>query len=285
MRKLRNHAIILILLLFSLGTLNAGNSSIYMRLSTGSAKEHPYSKASEYFAKLVSRSSEGRIRIRTMPLEKGEREEDILQQLSFGGITFAIMDGTILMEILPSLNDIIKTEGLSRDSVVEDVFSSLERINSALEDMNIMVISVYPPKLRGLFSSGGLYDKVGTTGRSYYTDRLASQKLIPYEISLDDAARLLLNDAIDAVEAPVSDFSSSDAYSFVHFASLDKESAPPVFLLMNRSVYEKLEEDDRNLIINSAELSRYYATSLLRRTEETLLVQLKKEKKLKEEEV
>lgn len=68
------------------------NISTVLRLASYAAGDHPSTMAAEYFADLVDEQTQGRIRIQVISGGELGTEAAAMEQLSFGGIAFAIVN-------------------------------------------------------------------------------------------------------------------------------------------------------------------------------------------------
>ena len=278
----------LLILLFSCHEERTERSekTTLMRLSAIEGIQHPHMKAAEYLAKLIERRSGNRMRIQVRSSSAEESIENLLKQLSFGGITMTIAEGDVLLDAYPGLKSLICGD-LDSDAEMayQQVLENIEKINSILASSNVMVLTCYHPKTRGIFIRDEDHTdlerlRMGTVGGSFYAMMYRSEDGEPETIKLNDAAGYITDYTYDAVEAPIIDFAASEAYGFTDSVTIFDNEVLPVFLLMNRSVFKSLSNEEKEIITEASELSRYYADSLLKRAEETLMTRLRKEKVL-----
>ena len=212
-----------------------------------------------------------------------ERNQNIYEGIEASDIKITLAEGETLLAMIPELKDVIGEEdGISYESVLK----KRDEINDVLKGYGIMMLTCYHPKARAIFARSEDWEPSQNT-------KLASVGEISHQghphissssyIELSDAAGLLADYTFDAIEAPIVDFASSEAYAFAKSVSIFEEPPLPVFLLMTRRIFSNLSASEKEVILESAELSRYYADSLLKRAEETILIRLGKEKRLLEE--
>lgn len=264
--------VLLLLSIFLAISLNAYSSDHYLRLKTNNKAEHPETKALVYFSKLVERKTEENILVEIKSDER-ERDESLLDQVSFAGISLALVDLDYLLPYVPSVE---KSGGIS-----------LEAINNDLAKENLIALSIYPRKHRAVFFLSKNIDHsenltIATVGSSYYVSQLQQNGLSSYSIELKDAAPLMLDLNIAGIDASLVDFTYSEAYPFSNSCYIRKEDSLPSVLLMNRRIFNSLKDEDKLIIMESARLSKNYAENLIKRAEETIFNRLVKESTLME---
>lgn len=282
--KVRFPAILLLILLFSCSIPKQEREDVtFMRLATTVGVQHPHAKAAEYFARLVERHSEGNMKVEVRPSGKDGDSIQNLEQLSFGGLSIIIIDSDMLLNAFPELSEVIHCY---REASNPEAF--LISVNEQLSGHGIIALTCYGPKTRGIFSSRYDVDdlaslEVGTVGGRMYLELIQEDGMSARTVKLGDSAGILADFSIDAIEAPIVDFASTDAYMFSHDVFLPDYERMPTLMLMNRRIFLSLDEQEKKNLLKDAELSRYYADTLLRRAEETLMTRLRKEKNVIEE--
>ncbi len=263
-----------ILLFLSVPAYSGGT---YLRLALYSGAEHPHAKASSYMAKILERKSNGEIQMEIRTSDDMNSPESMLEQLSFGGIAAALADADILMDYYPQLRSLI--------SSYDDVYRNYDEIADYLYSNGLIVLACYENRTRALFSlsQAGLRYKgstIGVVGGHYYQRKASELGSRSRAISLNDSAALLSDYSIEAVEAPIVDFSFTDAYQFTKSVYILNDRELPSLMLMNKHVFNKMGKDEQDIVREAAKLSSYYANALVRRFEETLLTSLNREKKV-----
>ena len=263
---------LLFLFIFIAINLNTYTSDHYLRLKTNNKTEHPETKALVYFSKLVERKTGNKILVE---VKSDERENDVilLEQLSFGGISFALVDLDYLFSYVPSIKNLEKQD--------------IEALNKELEKYNFIALSIYPRKKRAVFFRSKEIDHnenltVVTVGSSYYVRQLQQDGFTSYTIELEDAAPLMLDFNIAGTDASIVDFAYSEAYPFSNFCYIREEESLPSVLVMNKKIFNALNKDEKLAIKEAARLSKNYAANLLKRAEETIFNRLEKESTLME---
>lgn len=253
------------------GESPAESDAIYMRMSVQTATEHPYSKAAEYFARLVGRRSEGRIQIMIHPEGSLGDAESTITQVGFGGIALALIDKS------PEGGD-----ALSRNGILQDTYRHWDQITERAAAQDMVPLSFYNPPLISVYSARP-YDisgvkRVGIIGAAGAASLLQERGIAIRTIDAEEAYASIANGYIDAAAEPFLSFYMSGRYPLMKSVAVTEAGGLPCLLVINKDIYDSLEEEDRSLLMECARLSSIYANTLLRRAEEKALEDTASEK-------
>lgn len=246
-----------------------------LRMSVQTGAGHPYSKAAEYFARLIGRRSDD-IEVKLYPDGAIGNTESTLSQISFGGIALALVDAGAF----PEMDGLLAAD--DRKGAMEKTAENWEEIKAIARKRSAVPIAAYSPEMICFYAVHpvlGMLEDL-TIGELDGTD---VSDYIPRTIELEkeDVFTALTGGTADAVSENFVDFCQSERYRFATEIMLSERGAKPVLLIVSEDVFALLPREDRELIAECAHLSALYADSLLRRAEENHLAAISKEKNIR----
>ena len=255
----------------------SGSDKILLRMSVQTSISHPHSKAAEYFVRLVERRSGGRISVKLYTDGTLGDTESTLNQIGFGGIALALVNGGAFSGI----DGILMAEG--RDDVMNAAEECWDELSVCAEKQSAVMLAAYWPELIAFYSTrqiNGILSQM-TIGELDGID-LSGSVYSTVSLDKDNVYNALSTGSVDAAAENLVDFCQSERYLFSTDIILSEKKAKPVFLIASRDVFQSLGEEDQILISNCAYLSSLYANSLLLRAEENLIPSISREKSVRE---
>ncbi len=253
------------------------------------------------FARLVEAETDGRIVIRVVSDGELGDEEEIWKQLKLGGIDFARMSLSPLVDDLPKLN-VLFLPYLYRDdthmwAVLDGEMG--EEFLAEFEGSGGKALSWYdggarnfytvhgpvrsPEDLEGLRiriqSSEMMEDLVEALGAvkgmrirvqesSLMEDVIRALGATPVPIAFEDVYRALQIHQVDGAENNWSSFESSGHYRVAGYYTVDEHSRVPEVQLVSESAWEKLSAKDREILLRCAKESAAYEREMWKRQQE-----------------
>lgn len=241
-------------------------------------EDYPTTLGAKRFAELVEERTGGRIRIIVRAEAELGTEKEVLQQLQYGGIDFARVSLSQLAELVPEMNvlqmpylyensehmwRVLDGEigntflgyvssnemiGLSWYDAGARNFYSADRPITCLEDIQGMRIRVQESEV--------MADMVETLG--------AQALPITYEEVYSNLERGLC----DGAENNWPSYNAMHHYEVAKYYSVDEHTRVPEVQLCSIHTWEKLSEEDRQIIRECAEESALYQRELWAQSEE-----------------
>jgi tripartite ATP-independent transporter DctP family solute receptor len=232
------------------------------RLAESHPEEHPTTIADYYFAQLVDKKSQGRIKVIIYSNKSLGEEKSIIEQIQFGAIDFARVSVGPLTEFVPELN-VIQLPYLYNDS--EHMWRVLgsdigEYFLSSVEAEGFSGLTWLDAGARNFYSSIGpiksIEDLKGLKIRTMESsmmidmiDALGAKAIgLPYGEVYGD----LQIGKIDAAENNWPSYDASEHYEVAKYYSIDEHIRVPEMLIASKMVFDKLSEADKALIKSAA---------------------------------
>ena len=238
-----------ILILFAAVVLSAG-FFLYHRLRSVRAPEfvlsyaenqtedYPTTLGAKKFAELVERESSGRIKILVQAEGELGAESGVIAQMQYGGIDFARVSLSQLAEYIPELN-VLQMPYLYSDS--DHMWKVLDgRIGSDFLE------KVSKSELIGL----SWYD---AGARNFYN----SKKPIT----------CLERGTVDGAENNWPSYEAMNHYEVAKYYTVDEHNRVPEMQICSKHTWNKLSEDDRQMILECAKESALYERKLWKERE------------------
>ncbi|MFJ8066369.1 TRAP transporter substrate-binding protein [Psychrobacillus sp. NPDC096426] len=234
---------------------------ITLRLADNQPADYPTVIGDQKFAELVSEKSNGRITIEVFPAGQLGDEKSVLEQVQLGAIDFARINASPLAEF----NDDFTVFS------VPYLFSSDDHLWNFLkgEKGSALLDGLQAAKMQGL----AYYD---SGSRSFYSTKpltsiedLKGQKIRVQQSEINiklmeslgasatpmpygEVFSALQTGIIDGAENNLPSFDSSNHYQEAKYLIMDHHTRVPEVLLMSKTAWEKLSDEDQKLIKQAA---------------------------------
>lgn len=240
-------------------------------------KDYPTTLGAQKFADLVGERSGGRIQILVLAGGELGAESDVIAQMQYGGVDFARVSLSQLAEYIPQLNvlqmpylyensahmwkvldgsigddflDIVSQNeliGLSwYDAGARNFYNSKKPI-TCLEDMQGMRIRVQESEV--------MVDMIEALG--------ASAIPIPYA----DVYSALEQGTVDGAENNWPSYEAMNHYEVAKYYTIDEHNRVPEMQICSKHTWDKLSEEDQQMILDCAKESALYERKLWKERE------------------
>ncbi len=235
-------------------------------------EDYPTVQGARKFAELVQEKTSGRIRINVFAGGEMGSENEVVEQLQYGGIDFARSSVMMLTEIKPKFN-VLQLPYLYRDEkhmwkVLDGVIG--EEFKEELEGSGLVALSWYDAGARHFYNSTGpikcVEDMKKMRIRVANSDMMSAMvealgaRAVPMAYSEVYAA--LETSTIDGAENNWPSYETMRHYEVAKYITLDAHSRIPEMQLASQATWEKLSEADREVITACAEESARYERRL-----------------------
>lgn len=234
------------------------------------AEDYPTTQGAYKFAELISQKTNGRILINIQAGGILGDEKSVCEQLQFGGIDFMRISLSPLAEFVPKLN-VLQLPYLYRDAdhmwQVLDGAIGKDFMNS-FEGSNLVPLSWYDAGARNFYSSvrpiRKLDDIKGLKIRVQESEMMIGMVealgASPAPMSYAEVYSALQTGAIDGAENNWPSYESTSHYEVAKYYTLDEHNRVPELQLCSQPTWDKLSEEDQNIIkecaLESAEYER-----------------------------
>lgn len=249
------------------------------RYAENQAADYPTSQGAYRFAELVEERTDGRIQIIVYTSGDLGREKDIIQQMQFGGVDFARISISQLGGIAPKLN-VLQMPYLYRSS--EHMWSVLdgeigEELLGEVNQYDLVGLSWYDAGTRNFYNSVKpitcLEDMQGMKIRvqesSLMEDMVTSLGATPIPISYEQVYSAIEVGEADGAENNWPSYESMKHYEVAEYWTEDEHTRVPEMQMCAQSTWNRLSEEDQNIIRQAAVESAIYERELWAEREKT----------------
>ena len=240
-------------------------------------KNYPTTLGAQKFADLVEERSGGRIQILVLAEGKLGAESDIIAQMEYGGVDFARVSLSQLAEYIPQLN-VLQMPYLYEDSAhmwkvldgkIGDDFLDIVSQNE------LIGLSWYDAGARNFYNSKKpitcLEDMQGMRIRVQESEVMADmiealgESAIP--IPYADVYSALEQGTVDGAENNWPSYETMNHYEVAKYYTIDEHNRVPEMQICSKHTWDKLSEEDQQMILACAKESALYERKLWKECE------------------
>lgn len=234
--------------------------------------DYPTTLGAEYFAELVEEKTDGRIRIIVQYGGAKGAEIEVLEQLRYGGIDLARLSISQMTEYIGELN-VLQLPYLYEDS--EHMWKVLdgeigERFLEIVSETDLIGLSWYDAGARSFYTSSKpitcLEDFEGMKIRVQESDMMADMVEClgaeAYKQEYAEVYSVLERGYVQGAENNWPSYESMKHYEVASYFTVDEHTRVPEIQVCSRHTWEKLSEDDREIIAECAKESALYERKL-----------------------
>ena len=240
-------------------------------------EDYPTTLGGQYFANLVEEKTNGRIRI--LIQHSGERgnESQVISQLKYGGVDFARISISELTNAIKALN-VLQLPYLYENS--EHMWKVLDgKIGDYFLDVvsgyEMVGLSWYDAGARNFYTKDRpiqkLEDFEGLKIRVQESDMMASMVEYlggePVKKPYSEVYSLLEKSEADGAENNWPSYESMQHYEVAGYYTLDEHIRIPELQICSKHTWEKLSEEDQQIILECAKESSIYQRKLWKEQE------------------
>ena len=234
-----------------------GGKSYTFKLGHEAAEPHIKFEVAERFAEELEKASDGRMKVELYPANQLGKETDMAQQVESGTLDFAILSNGTMSSLSESLN------GWFMPYLFEDLPDAAEAADSEeakqmmkdLEQKKMVGYGVFFAGQRHIFSNKEITSvsdlkgmKVRIPGSPVFETYFKELNASPASMPLPEVYTSLSTGVIDAVDTDLNAAVSQKFYEAVENLTLTSHIVFPEVILGSKSVIDKLNEEDQNLV-------------------------------------
>lgn len=243
-------------------------------------EDYPTVQGAKKFAELVYERTDGRIKINVFAEGEMGNENDVVEQLQYGGIDFARVSVMILADVKSKFN-VLQLPFLYRDEthmwkVLDGEIG--DEFKKELEGSGLVALSWYDAGARHFYNSSGPIERVEDIKnmriRVAESDMMAAMvealgaRSVPMAYSEVYAA--LQTSSIDGAENNWPSYESMRHYEVAKYITLDAHNRIPEMQLVSQATWDHLSGTDREIISTCAEESARYERELWKTREQNV---------------
>lgn len=242
--------------------------------------DYPTTEGAKKFAELVWERTEGRIKIKVFSGGEMGNENEIAEQVQYGGIDFARVSIMTLTDVNPKFN-VLQLPYLYRDEThmwkVLDGAIGDEFMNE-LKGSGVVALSWYDAGARHFYNTKRPIERVEDIRkmriRVAKSDMMAAvvealgAKAVP--LAYSDVYAALETGYIDGAENNWPSYETMNHYEVAKYITLDAHSRIPELQLASQATWDRLSEKDREIIKQCGEESATYERQIFTKREQNV---------------
>lgn len=234
--------------------------------------DYPTTVAGQFFADLVEKRTNGRIRIIVYAESELGAENDVIRQMQYGGVDFARVSLSQLAGTVPEMS-VLQMPYLYEDSRHMWRVLDGEIGNTFLgyvEDSSLVGLSWYDAGARNFYSATKpitcVEDMEGMRIRVQESELMADMVealgAVALPVSYAEVYSSLEQGICDGAENNWPSYEAMRHYEVAPYFSVDEHNRVPEIQICSLHTWEKLSEEDRQIIKECAEESALYQRAL-----------------------
>lgn len=266
------------------------SGAIILRFADSGPSIHPSAGASEYFARLVETQTEGKIKIKVYFDGELGNDDEVLEQLRFGGIALGRVSFDALKEAVPALNDVYASVVNKPQMCRQAIIDKKDFITDASLAEKLFPLSVFYPDKRCFYTDSRRYFtsslrnfqglKVGTLASDLIQNQLKKYGAIPVNILSADTYQSMQKGFMNLREGDLSDFILGKDYYFAKYLMISDYIANPPVLVMSSEVLNQLSFEQRKILLKCADQAAVFQQKALDRFYTANMTTVKNNKKV-----
>ncbi|MFC1725774.1 TRAP transporter substrate-binding protein [candidate division KSB1 bacterium] len=256
-----------------------------IKLAHGLDTNHPVHKGMVYMSEKVEEKSEGKMRVEIFPNGQLGSERELIELVQIGLISITKVSSAVLENFVPKLK-VFSIPYVFRD--YEHRWKVLQgdigkQILLSGEQFLIRGLCYYDAGSRSFYTKdfpilepedlSGLKVRVMKSQTSIQTIQALGGSSTP--ISWGELYSALQQGIVDAAENNPPSFFYSRHYELCKYYSIDEHTSPPDVLLISTHTWNKLSEEQKNILQAAVDESVEYQKQLWKETEQQILDELK----------
>ena len=232
---------------------------------------HLSTMSAQYFAELVKDRTEGRILIQVICDSQLGTQQEVLDQLAFGGIDFTRISLSSISDELPVLN-VLQLPFLYEDA--DHLWRVLDgsigdEFLKVFEEAGLVGMSWYDGGARSFYATAPIESAADLQGlhirvqdSQMMEDMIRLMGGIPVNIPYTDVYAAFQTGRIQAAENSWTSYEIQSHHLIAPYYTADKHARVPEVQLASGILWAKLSQEDRNVIIQCAQESALYERTL-----------------------
>ena len=248
-------------------------------------EDYPTTQAAKYFGDLLKEETDGRIWITLYSGGALGTEDQVIDQLRYGGIDFARISVMSLAEEIPYLN-VLQLPYLYRDAdhmwrVLDGAIG--EECMAGLSSSGLEGLAWYDAGARHIYNSkypverledmNGL--RLRTAPSALMKNMVKALGAQPVSMEYSDVYAALETGEIDGAENNLPSYDTMKHYEYAPYLTLTSHNRIPELHLMSSETWKKLSKNDQDLVKKCAKKAALYERELWAEKEKDLLETLK----------
>lgn len=251
------------------GNNDSDKETMKLKLSDDQPKDYPTVKGDEAFAKEVEEKTDGRIKIKVYPGGQLGSENDVAEQVQLGSVDFTRMNGSPLADIdedmgVLSMPYLFESEEQKWKVLNGDIG---QQLLDTLKSSKMVGLTYYDSGSRDFYNSKhpvkkpedmkGL--KIRVQKSKLNIDMIKALGASPTPMDYDEVYSSLKSGVIDGAENNFPSYYTTNHYKAAKYFTVDKHSGVPEVLIASKKTWDKLSDEDKDIMREAAKNSQKVA--------------------------
>lgn len=231
--------------------MQAQQKGTVLRMAVPYAPEHPTAQAAVTFAKRVKQETDGEIEIQVFFETTLGTKTELLEQLQFGGVAFAVVDSIVIGDQLPILAKLLQA---SKGSEPEEMVALLHRrqsnLKTAFDKEQIQPLAIYMPDYRVIATTQPVEKQSDFAQRRlYHPGTLALQNgAQAVQMELADLFDTLDNDFVEGAELSLLEYTQASYFAVLPYVLVQNSVVASDLLLASNASLGALRTEQQKLL-------------------------------------
>ncbi len=255
-----------------------GDPEFVLYYAENQTADYPTTLGAERFSDLVYERTGGRIKILVKCDAQLGSESEVIRQMVYGGIGFARVSLSQLAEYVPEMN-VLQMPYMYKDSdhmwrVLDGEIGDEFLLKTP--DYGLVGLSWYDAGARNFYSTTpirSLKDMEGMSIRVQESDVMADMvsalKAKPVKIVYSEVYSALERGIVDGAENNWPSYESMNHYNVARYYTVDEHTRVPELQICSEAVWDKLSDEDRQILSECARESAIYERQLWQEREKS----------------
>jgi tripartite ATP-independent transporter DctP family solute receptor len=254
------------------GKEEAAGGEINLKLGHALDINHPVHKAMEFWADTLKKTTDGRINIKIYPGGQLGGEKELIEQLQMGTLDITKVSSAGLEAFVPEMM-VLGMPYLFRSNEHKwKVLNSAvgRELLNAGSDRGLIGIGFYEAGERSFYTKNGPIKtpadlknlKIRVIKSPMAINLLQTLGASPTPISWGELYTALQQGTVDGAENNPPSFVSARHYEVCKYYSLDKHTSPMDVVIVSKTTWDKLSDEDKEIMIETFDISVEYQKQL-----------------------
>lgn len=264
---------------------DAPQEKIVLKLGHTGAPDHPYQKASEMFAQIVSDKTDGMVEVQVFPADQLGKQKELVEGAQLGTVDMVLTSDVLLSGFEPKMG------ALNLPFLFEDYDAVVKALNGEAGDelsdllyaKNLKVVGWWENGFRHITNSRGPIEtpadleglKVRTPSGTVFVDTFNMMGASATPMSFGELYSALQLGTVDGQENPTTHVLTQKFYEVQDYLSLTYHIHVAEPLVMSRAVYDKLPAEYQQILLDAGEEVSNWSYQTTKESEAAEIEQIK----------
>ena len=267
------------------GEAEAPKEKIVLKLGHTGAPDHPYQKASEMFAEIVSTKTEGMLEIQIFPSDQLGKQKELVEGAQLGTVDMVLTSDVLLSGFEPKMGA-LNLPFLFKD--YDHVVNALngeagQELSDALLQKNLKVIGWWENGFRHITNSKNVIEspedlkglKIRTPSGTVFVDTFNMIGASATPMSFGELYSALQLNTVDGQENPTTHVLTQKFYEVQDYLSLTYHIHVAEPLLMSKAVYDELPAEYQQILLEAGEEVSHWSYKTTKESEAAEIEEIK----------